>query len=361
MERVRVMGRGRKRGLVRALAAVAVGAVLLSGCGGTQEEDELAYRKIGISSLKAGDYEGAVAAFNSALKQHVGRITETEADICYYKATALYAGGDAEGAVEVCDALIEYDRKNADAYYLRGCILLETGEEDAALSDFESAVKYNADDLELYIGIYENLSAHQLSDQGEDYLNRAFDVKGDSAEQLALRGRIYYLLGEYDNAVTELLSAKEKESAMADLYLAQVYEAMGDLERAASCYQEYASSEDADPAVFASLAGMEMERGEYQAALNYIDQGLSMEGADQKGLMRNKIICLEYLGDFEGAWAVMQEYTALYPEDEEAQRESVFLQYRQEDAGEEDTETASTGEGSGETGGNAGDTESDAP
>lgn len=316
------------------LASAAVCAVLLSGCTDERMEDELAYRKIGITSMENGDYEGAAAAFDSALKQHAGRVTSAEIDICYYKAAALYASGDVQGALEVCDALTGYDEKDGDAYFLKGCLLLQTGDPKQAQEAFDNAVKYHKEDFELYIRIYENLAAHGLAAEGETYLNKAFEIKGDSAEVLALRGKMYCLLGQYDNAVTELTAALEKDSAQANLYLAQTYEGKGDTAKAETYYQAYLASGAADSAAVNALAEMEMEKGNYQTALSYLGQGLALaEVPNREALMRNEIICSEFTGDFVRAWEVVQEYVALYPEDEEAQREYIFLKCRQTDAG----------------------------
>ena len=41
-------------------------------------------------------------------------------------------------------------------------------------------------------------------------------------------------------------------------------------------------------------------------------------------------VCMEYTGDFAGAWAVVQQYVQLWPEDMDAQREFVFLKNRQD-------------------------------
>ena len=70
----------------------------------------------------SGDYEGALAAFDGALACCTGKITDLEIDICYYKAAAQYAAQDTEGALETYNAMIDYDGKNANAYYLRGCL-----------------------------------------------------------------------------------------------------------------------------------------------------------------------------------------------------------------------------------------------
>lgn len=332
----------RKRRLTCVALTTAVAMTLLVGCTNEKYEDELAYRKVGINAMEDGDYEGAVAAFNSALSLCNGMITETEVDICYYKAAALYEGGNIEDAYDVYSSLIDYDAKNADAYYLRGCLALQLGDYQQALNDYAAAVKYNASDYQLYISIYENLTGYNMQEDGEEYLQQAFAIKGDGSEQLAWRGKIYYLLGEYENASAELVSAIKKGSVEANLTMAQVCEAQGDSETAEAYYQTYVQSGETDSTALNALAELEMAKGNYETALNYISQGLALENVpNRKDLLSNQIIACEHAGDFTTAWEVIQEYVSLYPEDEAAQREYIFLKNRQntgEDAEGQDAE-----------------------
>ena len=302
---------------------------LMTGCTNERRENQTAYRQIGINAMESGDYAGAVDAFNSALGQCIGKITENELDICYYKAAAQYASGDSEGAVATYTAIIDYDKKAADAYYLRGCVYLKQGNTESAVSDFDAAVQYNSDDYELYVNIYENLLAYDMTEKGEEYLNKAFDIKGNSAEDYAWRGRIYYYLGQYDNAMTELNSALDKESVIANLYIAQVYEAQGDSENAEVYYQNYVNSGAADSEAMNSLGEIEMAKGNYSGALTYLQQGIAMENVtNRRELMQNLIICYEYTFDFNSAWNIVQEYVQAYPDDASAQREYIFLKNR---------------------------------
>ena len=340
----------KKHRLPYMVAGAVLFAALFTGCTNERLEDELDFRKIGINSMQSGDYEGAVAAFNSALSQCVGKITDTELDICYYKAAAQYAGGDIEGALATYQAMIDYDGKNGNAYYLHGCLSLKQQDTDTAKKDFANAVKYNPDDYELYVGIYENLAVNNMTDEGEEYLNRAFDIKGNSAENLTWRGRIYYLLGQYANAVKELEEAVKKDSAKANLYLAQVYEAEEDSANAEKYYQAYVDSGTADSVAMNALAEIQMGKGNYEAALEDIRQGLAMDNVtNQQELLSNQIIAYEYSGDFTSAWDVVQQYVSLYPDDEAAQREYIFLKNRQstdESSNTESTEESAAGDSS---------------
>lgn len=315
--------------IIALTTAAALSIVLLSGCTNERLEDELSYRQVGINCMQKGDYEEAIAAFDSALSHCDGRISGTEIDICYYKAAALYASGDAEGALNTYNALLEYDKKDANAYYLRGCLLLKNGDLDGARTDFANAVTYNASDFELYINIYQNLAAYNLGVEGEEYLNKAFSIKGNDAASLAGRGKVYYLLGQNENALTELKAAIDAGSIDANLTIAQVYEAMGDGATAETYYKAYLDSGAADASAMCALAELEMAKLDYAAALSYVNQGLAMdEIPNRRQLMQNQIICLEYTGDFDGAWNVMEEYMSLYPDDMEALREYIFLKNR---------------------------------
>lgn len=320
-----------KRGKVIVLTATMLTAVtLLAGCSNERKENQLSYREVGIQSMHDGDYEGAIAAFDTALSYCLGSIGETEIDVCYYKAASQYAAGDTKGALATYDALIDYDNEDANAHYMRGCLLLQMGENQKAQADFSDAITHNEKDYELYINIYKNLAAYNLTAEGEEYLNKAFSIKGDSAQDRAYRGELYFLLGQYENALTELNAALKEGSVEANLTLAQVYEALGDAEMAETCYKAYVDSGVADSVALCALAEIEMEKLDYAAALSYIKQGLAMEEVtNRRQLMQNQIICMEYTGDFAGAWAVASEYIKLYPEDAEVQREYIFLKNRQ--------------------------------
>ena len=54
-----------------------------------------------------------------------------------------------------------------------------------------------------------------------------------------------------------------------------------------------------------------------------------MEGnASMQSLRFNRIVAYEYLGQFDQAKLAMEQYLALYPDDENAQREYTFLKTR---------------------------------
>ena len=142
------------------LGAVIICCVcLLAGCGSDMVEKQEQYKQEGIAAMSAGDYELAVQQFQEALSLSRGKITAEEIDLCYYKAAALYQAGKTTEAVQVYTSLIEYDKKNADPYFLRGSVYAGERDLEKALKDYKEAVGRSPEDYELHIAVYENLKA----------------------------------------------------------------------------------------------------------------------------------------------------------------------------------------------------------
>ena len=131
-----------KHGRRALVAALLLGTgLMVAGCGQQRTENAQAYRKIGINAMAEGDYEEAIKNFQLALDQSRGQIRNLELDICMQKAEALYLNSQPEDAIAVCDAVLDYDKSYANAYYLRGNLYLQQGDAKHALSDYEQAAK----------------------------------------------------------------------------------------------------------------------------------------------------------------------------------------------------------------------------
>lgn len=322
--------KNRKRILISGLTVLVLGIFVLTGC---QDEEALkneeAYRQVGINKMEEGDYEGAVGAFQKALDQSLAKIGDLEIDICYYKAAAQYLAGDTKGALETYQALIDYDKENGSPYYLRGCIYLKEKETDKARKDFEKALEKDSDDYELYVSIYENLIGIDEKEEAEKILDKALKISGDEPEDYRERGHIYLLKGDYENARKELDKAINKDDKKALLYMAQVYEAQGNKEQAKALYKSYTAQNSSDSEALNTLGEMQMESGNYEQALEFFQQALAAENViNEQAIRRNEIIAYEHLKDFASARKKMEAYLKDYPEDEQAQREFVFLQTR---------------------------------
>ncbi len=286
-------------------------------------------RDAGIEQLNSKEYEAAIDSFNQALGMSIGKVTDLELDINYYKAAAQFKAGLFDDAVTTYTALIKYDEDNYKPYFLRGSIYASEGEVGQAITDYDAAVKINPKNYLLYIEIYENLDALGYTDQGLVYLNEALDVSDKSANGIYYKGRIYYLLGQTGDAEEYLKKAVDKDVIEANLYLAKLYQDQGDYESAESLLKKYASSDKVSSDALATLGDIEMTSGEYESALGYYEAGLDLEKIDNKAeLIKGKVAALEHLGRFDEACELLTQYVDTYPGDEEAAKELIFLQTR---------------------------------
>lgn len=305
-----------------------VGVVFLcTGCSGRVEK-QLEHRENGINLMQNGKYEKALVEFQEALDLSLGEIGEKEVDICFYKAEAQYYLNDIEGAKETYTAIIDFN-EDAKAYFLRGNLYYSLGDEISALSDYTDAIQKDKKNYDLYIGVFEALSAHGKELDAKTYLNDALEISGNSAYDKMQKGRIHFLLGDAESAISLLEEAIKGREEDAYFYLADVYEAMGDTAKAQENIAAYIDGKDVDSYKLFSVANTELEKGNFDMAINCLNQALALENVPNKQMiMKSLVMAYEHNRDFEAAKKLMAEYVACYPEDEEAKREFTFLETR---------------------------------
>ncbi len=307
--------------------------ILLTGCESKKDlETKLSLRQIAINAEASGDYSKALEYYDRALKESSYKVTNLEEDICMKKAELFYKMGDLESAVNECNYLIEYDEDYSDAYYLRGLLYLIAEHNETALTDFATAIDKCDKDYETYIAIASALESYGYSDEASGYLNKALSFKGDSREDLMYKGRISYIIGDYENAKTLLESAIKKDAPeggdKAKLYLGDTLTALGLDDDAQEMYSEYVIDAGDDVEVCLSMGNFAYKKGDYKTALDYYKRGIEATDKPQAGLLKGQIAALEQLGKFSEAKKLMKDYVKAYPDDEAAARENLFLKTR---------------------------------
>lgn len=292
------------------------------------EDKRLTYRGLGIAHMGLGEYDQAVDDFMNALKGSNGLVGKVDYDINYYMALALFKSGDLDAALDIYDAILELDDKQADAHYLRGRVELLKNDKEAALADFDRAVELQSSDYDLYINIYEALDAAGDKQDGENYINMALSRNGRMTDYQS--GLFSYYLGKYDEARQSLEAArKNDESDKLILYLGRSYEALGDINYASTLYREYLDKDPDSASIYNEEGLLFLKQEEYMKALTAFENGLALNDPSyNQSLMFNEAVTYEYLLDFKKAAVLMKEYLAKYPNDEEAQREYIFLSTR---------------------------------
>ena len=225
-------------------------------------------------------------------------------------------------------AIIEYN-EDAKAYFLRANLYYSLGEEENALSDYAKAVEHAGNDYELYIGVYQALCAHDKEKDGQEYLKQALEIRGNASYDKMQKGRINYFLGEHQTALSLLEEAANGKEKLAYYYLAEIYALMGDDESSKSSMKAYMESGVADSYSLFSIANDELEKGNYDMAIECLKAALELEKVPNKQVvMKTLVIAYEHKKDFASAKEVMAKYIKEYPDDEEAKREFTFLETR---------------------------------
>lgn len=291
------------------------------------EELQLAYRGLGMTYLKQGEYNGAKEAFICALQNGSFGVSELEVDISCYLAATYCKLEDYENALETYDNLLELEKKNGDIYYLRGVVRLDSGNLEGAISDFDVSIKLEDKNIQRYINIYKELENVGEKDRGRGYLEQACTLltEKDNYE----KGRISYYLEDYNGAISQLEPLVQSGDNKATLYLGKSYEALGDMNYAASLYEKYIQTDENNGEVYNQLGLCKLNMGEYEVALDYFKKGIETKDSEvMQELLFNEATAYEYIADFSTAKTKFSEYLKKYPEDENAQREYEFLKSR---------------------------------
>ena len=245
-------------------AAVGLAVLLLGGCGATKEMK--AARENGIALLESGDYEGAIQEFDRLIES-AGRVSDFELDVLKYRAEAEFALEDFEAAAHTYDILSQVDGEKAEYYYFGAVSLAGSKKTEEALALLEKG--------------------------------RALDESGEK------------------DGFTEAMLAVG--AALSD----------AGAEGADGLYNELIQSGRADTRVYNRLALLSMKAGEYETALKFCEEGLALPDAEAaRELAYNRAVCYEYLGRYEEALTLFEDYVAEFGSDEKAEHEIAFLKTR---------------------------------
>jgi len=295
---------------------------------GAGENERLLYRGMGLAYMGMTDYAQAIENFNTCLQLSNGMIQNVDFDVNYYLAAAYYKSGDAKSAEAAYTAILELRGEETDAFFLRGTMRLALDEYEAAQEDFDRVLAQTNKNPDRLIAIYQAFDENGYRDIGRQYLENALAENGERMNPYD-KGRICYYLEDYQQACNLLEEAKDAGTAESFLYLGRAYEATGDYNYAASVYNSYIAKDTSNAEIYNQLGLCLMRQGAYQQALETFQKAMNIEN---NGIMQtlqfNEIAAYEYLGDFQRAAVLMNNYIATYPDDTKAQREYEFLKTR---------------------------------
>ena len=295
------------------------------------EDECLIHRGRGIAHLYRGELDEAIDELLNSLACDEGIVDDMDFDTNFYLAEAYMRDGDYAKAKEVYDAILGLRKEDANAYYLRGITELASGNHDAGYSDFTRAIALNGRDYSMMIMIYKSLDEYGYTDEATSILQKAMENGSDFMTNFE-KGQISFYLGNNAEAQSYLEAARnernqEKEPVV--ILLGQAGEKQGDYNYAISVYRNYLSEVPDSAVVYNQLGMCQIKQGDYSGAVESFEAGLDLDDKSMnQALTLNKITAYEYMGEFDAAKSMMDNYLEVYPDDKAAVRENVFLSTR---------------------------------
>lgn len=292
------------------------------------EDQRLIARGRGIAYMGLTDYEKAVESFKEALALSNGFLESMDYDISFYLAAALTKNRKYEEAEQIYNAILNLKENQQEALFLRGLVRLAQAKYDEAKKDFDRVVVLDGKNYDRIIDIYEAMAHYGYEEAGREYLN---DVIAAGAGSLSTfdQGRLYYYLGQYQDAALLLEKSREKGGAESSLYLGRAYEAIGEYNYAMNVYSSYIARDTTNAEIYNQLGICRMFTKDYQGALEAFQAGMKIENSGMlQTLAFNEIMAYEYLGEFRKAGVLLNSYMESYPDDDVAAREQTFLSTR---------------------------------
>ena len=347
------------RNLICVITAVAGLSLMLSGCGvpkakgftetamgeiealeyetaletlnSAEEEGEnpaLIARGRGIANLGLARYEEACANFLEVLSYSDWQVDDLDYDVNYYLAETYEKMKDYDNAVSTYTDILNLKGREVTALYRRGCDYLILDKHDLAATDFDKALTLDPDNYDLRIEVAGRLSEAGYEDEGRSYLEQ-FLIEKEKKLSKFDKGRIYFYMEDYENAKIYFEDARDDDDQNTILFLGKTYEMLGDYNYATSTYQNYLTRHPESAVIYNQLGLSRIKSGDYSGAREAFSaaRNLGNTGLDQM-LGYNEIVANEYMGDFDRAKSLMDEYLRKYPDDQDALRENIFLSTR---------------------------------
>ncbi len=292
------------------------------------EDKQQIVRARGIALAGLARYEEAAKCYLEALSYSSLFVSTIDYDLNYYLADAYEKMGDNQQAVGVYSDILALEPNEVNAHFLRGRLYLLNGEYEKALNDFNTTVELDKDGYDLRIEIAGLLSQEGHEEEGLRYLQE-FLAENEKKLSDYDKGRIYYYMGDFENAKSALERAKSNDSEQIILLLGKSYEQLGDYNYATSVYKNYLDEYPEAAEIFNQLGLCKLKSGEYEEALSAFRSAVNVENSGMERVLEfNQIVAYEYTGDFKQAAVLMEAYLKKYPDDEKALREYEFLKTR---------------------------------
>ena len=162
-----------------------------------------AYETRGVAAMRDGRTAEAVEIFREGVAQ-----TPDDASLRQQLGSALFAGGDRDGAAEQFEAALRLDPAQARAHAGLATLASMGGRLEEAIERFAAAVEHDPDYLEARLGLVDAYRAGGRTEEALAELDRAIEIAPGFADVWLARGLMLVQLGRYREARDRLEEAR---------------------------------------------------------------------------------------------------------------------------------------------------------
>ena len=242
------------------------------------------------------------------------------------KAIECFKNKDWNGAIDMFTSVLEVETDNAEIYNNLGLCYSNVGEDDKAEKNYLKCIELNPQIPQCYINLVDlyykqrrlgegiNILSYAIDMLPEDiifrhYLARFYmeDAKGDLAiDELVYilekqpdnydayydLAKVYFEFGNYDSAIENLENVLEykQDNELIYYYLAEAYQANDEVDKALSNFLKAIATNNKFPLAYKKAAILFMARGDYEDAVEYLEDYLNLDIAEEEKQNVNNLI-----------------------------------------------------------------------
>ncbi len=242
------------------------------------------------------------------------------------KAIECFKNKDWNGAIDLFTAILEQETDNAEVYNNLGLCYANIGDDEKAEKNYLKCIELNPQIPQCYINLVDIYYKQGRLGEGINVLSLAIDMlpddlifrhylarfyMEDTKRDLAIDelefildrqpdnydayydlAKIYFDLGNYDSAIENFQNVLEykDDNEWIYYYLAEAYQANDEIDKAISNFLKAIASNNKFPLPYKKVAILFMARGDYDDAIEYLEDYLNFDIPQEEKDKANALI-----------------------------------------------------------------------
>ena len=255
-------------------------------------EDAQHYYDKGLAHFKKGEHYKAFDELLSAIELD-SSFASKPYDHPLYQGLVLELKNEFKKALKLYEEILEKEPEFAIIHCRQGFCYYCLGDFKKAIEWYTSAIEMKDDISTVYYNraiAYEDLGNKLKNsitkEEFREYLLKAVDdykkanvIEPDDAQSVNNRGLLYYYLGEYEKAITDLTFSIEANLTRAAAYDFRgcALRELGEFERAIKDHTKAIEFDPRDPIIYFNRALVWIEMGELESAAKDLKESLKLE------------------------------------------------------------------------------------